>query len=197
MFVVASASDWLVPMLAFCGAALPVLAQTYIFRQKESADSRQRRADYVIRQLSEVHGPLRLLVAQSGRLAKQLRSAKPPGWNLLSNLEQVVSYEDQTDFLIAEQLMEINSEVERLLLEHAGLLEKHAVGLEACEDFLGHYRMLRAAFDHAKDPTKAAIPANATAERFKTYPTTFDVYVGETYDHLLALRAALTGEESP
>jgi hypothetical protein len=153
--------------------------------------SRTARADRITEQLSKLYGPLRLLIAQSGYLAAKLREGKtdPANWHLLDNLTTVVA--DPADRAIAQQIVAVNTEVERLVLAHAGLLKDGEVPTTFVL-FLGHCRFLKIAFDAARKQKQ--VPGEFTAKQFEYFPVGFDRDVRTAYEALREERKALLAQ---
>lgn len=172
-------------------AVLNGLIQKHLASQKERTTATEARADRITQQLSRLYGPLVLHTTQSYTLAKKLREDKPNSdhWHLLDHLDEVV--EQPTDKALAEQIISINEEIEKLIFAHAGLVKDGEVP-KSFDNFLGHHRLLKIAYEDAE--AKRPIRRDVTAGRFETYPRDFDSDVRSTYDSLLAERKGLLGE---
>ncbi len=166
-------------------------------RTEEAVDTKERVAR-ITNQLSDLYGPLRLLIEQSSALAQKLREQKtnPESWHLLENLTEVAR--EPTDRAIADQIITVNGQIESRIFDHAGLLDRGEIPSSFVE-FLGHYRFLQIAFEAAKhaidDGASAAdemdTPRGITAREFQYYPRQFDEDVAAAYERLQNERRAL------
>lgn len=177
----------------FLGALVTGLTQYYVTHRTERAADRRARAEFVTKQLDELYGPLRLLTAHSKVLATKLKRGKGErgtgkNWNLLWKLDEVS--ESPVDLVIATEIMKVNERIEELLMNRAGLLAGD--GIEPCQEFLTHYRLLRVAFDAAIEGEGEPLAEGSYPG--ETYPPTFDPYVEQTYTRLKRVRDELTGE---
>jgi hypothetical protein len=165
----------------------------HVWQREREADHddvifRQARSARITKQLSGLYGPLRMLTSQSAALTDKLREGKPdPGnWHLLHHLKVVVK--DPADKAITEQIIAINGEIEQRILDKAGLLQDGTVP-ESFLAFLGHYRMLKIAFEAAVNAED--VPREITAKKFESYPRDFDDDVKAGYESLWAERKGL------
>lgn len=154
----------------------------------ERQAARLARVDRLTEQLSQLYGPLRLLTMQSKALAEKLRQGKtnPDKWALLDNLTEVV--QSDADRPIAEQIIAVNGEIEKIIFAHAGLIENGDIP-ESFVRFLGHYRLLSIAFAAAQE--RKETPREITAKQFEHYPREFDSDVERVYDQLRVERQKL------
>ena len=169
-------------------AVLTVWYQGRANSKVEAATAVRARIDRMTAQLSGLWGPLRLLTLQSAALAEKLREGKstPRLWHLLDHLDEVVS--DVADRAIAEQIIAVNGDVAQRISTHAGLLRDGDVP-QSFIDFLGHYRLLRIAFEAATEGKP--LPRESTAQRFEYYPTSLDTDVESAYTELQSERTSL------
>jgi len=158
-------------------------------RKREQSASRKERAERITEQLSGLYGPLRLLTAQSAALAEKLREGKdnPDEWRLLDNLDVVRA--PGPDRAIVEQIVEVNGEIEKRVLNRAGLLKDGEVP-DSFVEFLGHYRQMKIAVTDSMAGNEAQA---VTAKSFEVYPRRFDDDVKVAYETLNAEREKLTG----
>lgn len=173
---------------ALAAALLTALVEAKREKKRDERAARQARADRITEQLSGLYGPLRLLTSQSAALAEKLRKGKnnPHEWRLLDNLDVVKT--PGPDKAIVEQIVEVNGEIERRVLNNAGLL-KDGVVPDSFIDFLGHYRQLKIAVTDSMEGHEAQA---VTGKKFEVYPRKFDTDVKTAYEALNAERGRLT-----
>ena len=151
-----------------------VISKTKV-KDETAAKIRMELLEYRLRQINELYGPLSLLIAQNGRLAKKLREGKhkPDEWRLLNNVETVLA--DSKDSEIVREIINIDEEIEIIIKSKGGLIEEEHPP-EVFELLLGHIKTLKLAINSGKNPN--------VVDEYEYYPKGFDEYIRRTHEKI-------------
>ncbi len=150
------------------------------------AEVRRRALERRTQQLNELYGPVLLLRNQCHYLARKLRESKtdPDAWHILDHVPEVL--QDPIDGPIAHMIVAINTRIEELIVNKAGLLWG-AGPPRSWILFLGHSRVLSIALSGGTAPA---------LNEFSYFPPDFDSDLQQAYDALRADVDTLTNLET-
>jgi hypothetical protein len=128
--------------ISVVGMIVNALIQRYTLRQAAAREIASAMLEFRLRQLNDLYGPLLLRIEQSDRLARKLREGRsdPAKWRLLDHVDEVTANPEA--FLVANQILDIGTEIEEILLTRAGLA-LHPGPPETFGLYLGHVAILR------------------------------------------------------
>lgn len=144
-------------------------------RQVTARDFVKTSLDFKIKQLNELYGPLLLLISQNKRLAQKLREGKPDpdNWRLLDHIPEVQG--NPQDRAAAEEIIKNDEEIEKLLISKGGLVNPPEFP-KSFEDFLGHYKLLKLAWNNRPWPH---------VKEFEYYPLQLNQDVEEGHKEIM------------